>query len=370
MRMQKTIRSALISVYDKEGLTPIIHALHQAKVHLYSTGGTQTFIESLGVPVTPVESLTDYPAILGGRVKTLHPKILGGILARPDLASDQQDMNDHGISSIDLVMVDLYPFEATLATAADEAELIEKIDIGGITLIRAAAKNHQHTVIIASPNQYPAFLAHLQTHGPVTDLAHRRQFATQAFHISSHYDSIIFNYFNTDTAIYKMSLTNGWTLRYGENPHQKGQFFGHFDAIFQQLNGKVLSYNNLLDVDAAVHLMAEFQDDGPSFAIIKHNNACGLATRPSLLDAYQAALAADPISAFGGVLIANAPIDLATAEAMHPLFFEILIAPSFEPDALTLLQTKPQRILLRQKNGLPPYPTSTFMPQWSSGARP
>ena len=350
MNTTRTIQSALISVFDKTGLEPIVKALHQNQVTIYSTGGTEAFIKDLGIPVVAVESVTDYPSILGGRVKTLHPKVFGGILNRQDNASDVEQMKEFNIPQSDLVIVDLYPFEKTVASGASEADIIEKIDIGGISLIRAAAKNFKDTVIVASVEEYSEFLNFYTQEKGATTIEQRRTLATKAFHVSSNYDTAIFNYFNTDETYFKSSIANGQTLRYGENPHQKGFFFGDFDAMFTKLNGKELSYNNLLDVDAAVNLMNEFKGDAPTFAILKHNNACGLATRSTMKQAYVDALAGDPTSAFGGVLIANGAIDLATAEEIHSLFCEVIIAPSFENEAVTLLSEKKNRILLVQNN--------------------
>ncbi|AYN05406.1 bifunctional phosphoribosylaminoimidazolecarboxamide formyltransferase/IMP cyclohydrolase [Flavobacterium sp. 140616W15] len=348
MSTTKTIQSALISVFSKEGLEPIVRKLHEQKVTLYSTGGTEDFIKNLGIPVVPVEDITSFPEILGGRVKTLHPKIFGGILNRQDNESDVQQMKEFDIPQIDLVIVDLYPFEKTVASGASETDIIEKIDIGGISLIRAAAKNFKDTVIVASVNEYSLILDLITEQNGATTLENRRLLATKAFHVSSHYDTAIFNYFNTDDTIYKESIADGQVLRYGENPHQKGFFFGDFDAMFQKLHGKELSYNNLLDVDAAVNLIAEFKTDGPTFAILKHNNACGLATRKTISEAYLAALACDPTSAFGGVLISNTTIDLATAQEINKLFCEVVIAPSFDSEAIAVLQEKKNRIILVQ----------------------
>lgn len=349
----KKIKSALISVFDKTGLEPIIHRLNELGVTIYSTGGTQSFIESLGVEVERVEDLTSYPSILGGRVKTLHPKVFGGILNRRNLSEDQAQIAEFDIPEIDLVIVDLYPFEATVASGADHDAIIEKIDIGGISLIRAAAKNYNDVVIIPSQAQYSRFLEIIQqSEDGSTSLEERRAFSRDAFQVSSHYDTHIFRYFNSgDDAleIFKQSIPTHQVLRYGENPHQKGIFHGNLDAIFDKLHGKELSYNNLLDVDAAVQLMAEFQHDGPTFAILKHNNACGLATRSSLREAYEAALAGDPVSAFGGILIANKNMDLATATLVNDLFCEVVIAPGYDATALELLQSKKNRIILVQK---------------------
>jgi len=342
----KKISSALISVFDKDGLEPIVKKLHEQGVTFYSTGGTEAFIKDLGIPVVPVEDVTSYPSILGGRVKTLHPKVFGGILNRQDNESDVQQMQEFNIPQIDVVIVDLYPFEKTVASGASEADIIEKIDIGGISLIRAAAKNFKDTVIVASVNEYASFLDVITNNNGGTTLAERKYFATKAFHTSSHYDTAIFNYFNEDETFYKESVSNGQVLRYGENPHQKGYFFGDFDKMFTKLHGKELSYNNLLDVDAAVNLINEFKNDGPTFAILKHNNACGLATRDTVKQAYLDALAADPTSAFGGVLISNTKIDKAAADEINSLFCEVVIAPAFDDDAAAVLQEKKNRILL------------------------
>uniref|UniRef100_UPI00404A41B6 bifunctional phosphoribosylaminoimidazolecarboxamide formyltransferase/IMP cyclohydrolase n=2 Tax=Flavobacterium sp. TaxID=239 RepID=UPI00404A41B6 len=347
MSTTKKIQSALISVFDKVGLAPIVQFLHQNDVVIYSTGGTEDFIKNLGIPVVKVEDVTSYPSILGGRVKTLHPKIFGGILNRQDHEGDIEQMLEFEIPQIDLVIVDLYPFEKTVASGADEAAIIEKIDIGGISLIRAAAKNFKDTVIIPSVNEYESFLNIISEQNNATTLAQRKYFATKAFHVSSHYDSAIFNYFNEDDTFLKMSFESGKTLRYGENPHQKGLFFGDFDALFTKLHGKELSYNNLLDVDAAVQLIQEFKNNEPTFAILKHNNACGLATRSTMKEAYLVALAGDPTSAFGGVLIANGTIDEATAVEINQLFCEVVIAPKFDEKAISILQEKKNRIILQ-----------------------
>ena len=348
MNTTKTIKSALISVFSKEGLEPIIKKLHEQNVIFYSTGGTEEFIKNLGIPVVPVEDVTSYPSILGGRVKTLHPKVFGGILNRQDNETDVQQMQEYDIPQIDLVIVDLYPFEKTVASGASEEDIIEKIDIGGISLIRAAAKNFKDTVIVPSVNEYSFLLDLITDQKGATTLENRKLFATKAFHVSSNYDTAIFNYFNTDETIFKVSIDKGQILRYGENPHQKGFFFGDFDAMFKKLHGKELSYNNLLDVDAAVNLINEFKNDGPTFAILKHNNACGLATRETISEAYNVALACDPTSAFGGVLIANTKIDLATAQEINKLFCEVVIAPSYNDDAIAVLQEKKNRIILIQ----------------------
>jgi len=348
MNTTKTIKSALISVFSKDGLEPIIQKLHEQNVTFYSTGGTEEFIKNLGIPVIPVEDVTSYPSILGGRVKTLHPKVFGGILNRQDNETDRQQMQEYDIPQIDLVIVDLYPFEKTVASGASESDIIEKIDIGGISLIRAAAKNFKDTVIVASVDQYSLLLDLITNQNGATTLENRRLFATKAFHVSSHYDTAIFNYFNTDETIFKVSIADGHVLRYGENPHQKGFFFGDIDSMFTKLHGKELSYNNLLDVDAAVNLILEFKNEDPTFAILKHNNACGLATRSTISEAYLDALACDPTSAFGGVLIANTKIDVETAKEINKLFCEVVIAPSFDTEAITILQEKKNRIILVQ----------------------
>ncbi len=348
MSTTKTIKSALISVFSKEGLEPIVRKLHEQKVTLYSTGGTEIFIKNLGIPVIPVEDITDFPEILGGRVKTLHPKIFGGILNRQDNPNDVLQLEQFKIPQIDLVIVDLYPFEKTVASGATESEIIEKIDVGGISLIRAGAKNFKDTVIIASVNEYSLFFD-IILNGNATTLSQRRVFAAKAFHVSSHYDTHIFNYFsisNDDNAIFKVSTDGGKELRYGENPHQRGFYFGNFDAMFTKLHGKELSYNNLLDVDAAVNLISEFKNENPTFAILKHNNACGLATRKTMVEAYKSALACDPTSAFGGVLISNGTINLETATEINSLFCEVLIAPAFDDSAVEILSEKKNRILL------------------------
>ncbi len=349
MSLDKSIKSALISVYYKDELEPIIRLLHALNVTLYSTGGTQTFIENLGIPVTAVDSITSYPEIFGGRVKTLHPAIFGGILNRRDNPSDQHEKAQHHIPDIDLVIVDLYPFEATLASGASHQACIEKIDIGGISLIRAAAKNYNDVLIVSSRHDYEHLLSLLETKKGLSALEDRALFAAKAFATSSHYDTAIFNYFNQTAELphFKQSIANGQTLRYGENPHQKGVFYGNLEAIFDKLNGKELSYNNLLDIDAAVNLIADFTD--PTFAILKHNNACGVASRATIAQAYTDALAGDPVSAFGGILIANRSIDLETATEVNKLFCEVVIAPNYEPQALELLKSKPNRILLVQK---------------------
>ena len=346
----KIIQSALISVFHKNGLKPIVEELHKNNVTIFSTGGTENFIKELGIPVTPVEDVTSYPSILGGRVKTLHPKVFGGILNRQDHQGDISEMKAYEIPQIDLVIVDLYPFEKTVASGASEQEIVEKIDIGGISLIRASAKNFKDTFTISSMNQYEEFLSLYKANNGSSSLAERKKFAAKSFNISSHYDTAIFNYFNEDEIVYKASETVSKTLRYGENPHQKGYFFGDLEAMFDKVHGKELSYNNLLDVDAAVNLMGEFIGELPTFAILKHNNACGFAQRATVSEAYIDALAGDPVSAFGGVLISNTKIDKITAAEIHKLFCEVVIAPSFDEDALTILKGKKNRVLLIQKS--------------------
>jgi phosphoribosylaminoimidazolecarboxamide formyltransferase/IMP cyclohydrolase len=352
MSHNKTIKSALISVYSKEGLEPIIHQLDKLNITIYSTGGTQKFIKDLGVEVTPVEEITSYPSILGGRVKTLHPKIFGGILNRQNNEKDIAELEEYEIPQIDLVIVDLYPFEKTVASGANHQDIIEKIDIGGISLIRAAAKNYRDVVCVSSVDDYPEILKLIANNKGVLSEEERKLFAAKAFNVSSHYDTAIFNYFNKDHEIssLKISEPNGKILRYGENPHQRGFFFGDFDAMFTKLHGKELSYNNLLDVDAAVNLMNEFKKEGPTFAILKHNNACGFASRPTLHQAYVDALAGDPVSAFGGILISNKEIDKATANEIHKLFCEVVIAPSYSAEALEILKGKKNRIILILKD--------------------
>ena len=346
----KIIQSALISVFHKNGLRPIVEELHKNNVTIYSTGGTEKFIKELGIPVIPVEDVTSYPSILGGRVKTLHPKVFGGILNRQDHQGDISEMKAYEIPQIDLVIVDLYPFEKTVVSGATEQEIVEKIDIGGISLIRASAKNFKDTFTISSMDQYEEFLKLYKLNNGSSSLEERKKFAAKSFNISSHYDTAIFNYFNEDEVVYKASEVNSKTLRYGENPHQKGYFFGDLEAMFDKLHGKELSYNNLLDVDAAVNLMNEFISEDPTFAILKHNNACGFAQRETICKAYVDALAGDPVSAFGGVLISNTKIDLATANEIHQLFCEVVIAPSYDQDALTILKGKKNRVILIQKS--------------------
>ncbi len=355
----RKITRTLISVFCKDNLEPIVHLLGKAEVEFVSTGGTQEFIEKLGYKVTPVEGLTGYPSIFGGRVKTLHPAIFGGILYRRDDAGDVKQAGEYKIPPIDLVIVDLYPFEETVAKTLStgeglgEADIIEKIDIGGISLIRGAAKNFKDVIIVSSRSQYGELQQLLEAKKCSTDLADRKHFAARAFDVTSHYDSAIFNYFNQDGSIssFKKSFQTGQTLRYGENPHQQGKYFGNLNDIFEQLNGKELSYNNLVDVDAAVNLVQEFSDD-TAFVIIKHTNACGVATGSSVKEAYLKAFQADTVSAFGGVLATNKQIDLGSAEEINKLFFEILIAPGYDSNALELLKSKKNRMILLQKNQL------------------
>ncbi len=345
------IKNALVSVFYKDNLEPIIQKLNDLGVTIYSTGGTQKFIEEQGVAVTPVEDLTSYPSILGGRVKTLHPKVFGGILGRRELESDQTQLSEYDIPELDLVIVDLYPFEETVASGANEQDIIEKIDIGGISLIRAAAKNFKDVVIVSSRNQYGDLLDVLNEKQGFTTIEERKQFAKEAFNISSHYDSAIFTYFcDGEATAFKSSVPQAKTLRYGENPHQKGVFYGDLEAMFDKLHGKELSYNNLLDVDAAVNLIDEFNTSKPTFAVLKHNNACGLASRDTLLEAWKDALAGDPTSAFGGILITNSVIDKETAEEMNKLFCEVVIAPGYDAEAEEILKSKKNRVLLRRKN--------------------
>ena len=344
----KRIKTALVSVFHKDGLDEIITTLHKEGVQLLSTGGTQEFIESLGVPCQRVEDLTGYPSILGGRVKTLYPKVFGGILGRRDNEGDQVQMVNYEIPEIDLVIVDLYPFEATVASGASHEAIIEKIDIGGISLIRAAAKNHKDVVIVASKDQYAALADILRNKGAQTTLEERVWFAKEAFGVSSLYDSAIFNYFDGENgSMFRKAINHPKSLRYGENPHQKGYFYGDFEAMFDQIHGKEISYNNLLDINAAVDLIDEFEDT--TFAILKHNNACGLASRDTLLEAWTDALAGDPVSAFGGVLITNRAIDKATAEEINKIFFEVIIAPDYDVNALEILTQKKNRIILVRK---------------------
>ncbi len=346
--MRKQIKSALISVYYKDKLDLLVKELDKLGVTIYSTGGTQTFIEGLGVKVNAVDALTGFPEILGGRVKTLHPKIFGGILARRDNAQDIEQLAKHDIPEIDLVIVDLYPFEETVKASTVEQEIIEKIDIGGISLIRAAAKNFKDTLIVSSRNQYEQLLVLLQEKSGASDIEDRKLFAAKAFMTSSHYDTHIFNYFNQTEKlpVFKQSILDSKVLRYGENPHQKGVFYGKIEEVFEILHGRELSYNNLVDIEAAINIVAEFTE--PTFTIIKHTNSCGLASRETIAEAYKAAFACDTTSAFGGVLAANRKIDVATANEINTLFFEVLSAPDYEPEALQILKSKKNRILLKE----------------------
>jgi phosphoribosylaminoimidazolecarboxamide formyltransferase/IMP cyclohydrolase len=346
----KKAKSALISVFHKDGLEPIVQKFNELGITIYSTGGTEDFIKGLGINVVPVEDLTSYPSILGGRVKTLHPKVFGGILARRENENDLSQLGEYEIPEIDIVIVDLYPFEKTVASGASEQDIIEKIDIGGISLIRAAAKNFKDVICVSSMNQYDEFLALISNNKGATSLEDRKNFAAKSFAVSSHYDTAIFNYLNNDQPVFRQSFDECKQLRYGENPHQKGFFYGNLNELFDQLHGKELSFNNLLDVDAAVNLINEFKGEAPTFAILKHNNACGFAQRDTLVNAYLDALAGDPTSAFGGVLIANQEIDEATAAEINNLFCEVVIAPSYTDAALQILKSKKNRIILVQKD--------------------
>ena len=348
----KKIKTALISVFYKTGLDSIISLLKQNGVQIYSTGGTYDFIKPLDPTVKTVESLTGYPSILGGRVKTLHPKVFGGILGRTQLASDQKEMQDYDIPPFDLVIVDLYPFEETVAKTEDAAQIIEKIDIGGISLIRAGAKNFNDVLIVPSQQYYGELIQLLESQHGETTIDDRRRFAMYAFGVSSHYDSAIYNWFAKDEANKALRLgeEQATTLRYGENPHQRGTFYGDLDAMFEKLHGKELSYNNLLDLDAGLNLIREFSE--PTFAILKHNNPCGLACRPTVKQAYEAALAGDPVSAFGCVLVCNRPIDLEAAEEINKLFIEVIVAPDYQDGVLDILFTKKNRVVLRLKADL------------------
>ncbi|MBK8885423.1 MAG: bifunctional phosphoribosylaminoimidazolecarboxamide formyltransferase/IMP cyclohydrolase [Saprospiraceae bacterium] len=350
--MVRSIKTALISVFDKEGLEEIILKLNELGVEIYSTGGTRTFIEELGVHVEKVEELTGYPSILDGRVKTLHPKVFGGILAIRN-EDHLSQLAEYMIPTLDLVVVDLYPFEDTVSAGKSYEDIIEKIDIGGISLIRAGAKNHQDVVVIPSKNQYRDLKTILESGLGESTLEQRRYLAAEAFKVSSHYDTAIFNYLadaNQREIVFKSSVMSGTPLRYGENPHQKASYFGNLDKVFEKLNGKELSFNNLVDIDAAVQLMKEFKSDLPTFAILKHTNPCGVATRPTALEAWEAALQADPVSAFGGVLISNAKIDLNTAQQIDKIFYEVLIAPDYDDDAIKLLMANAKRNLLKLKS--------------------
>jgi len=352
MQQPVKISNALISVFYKDGLEPLAKALHQLGVNIYSTGGTQEFIENLNIPVHAVENLTGYPSILGGRVKTLHPKVFGGILARRSNTQDQQEVKEFDIPFFDLVVVDLYPFEETVRSTQEESKIIEKIDIGGVSLIRAAAKNFTDTVIICDKNNFSIFAETLLQQQGETFIDQRRAYATKAFHVTSDYDGKIYQYFNTETATaFKASVSPAKVLRYGENPHQKGIFYGDINELLSQKHGKELSYNNLLDIDAALNLINDFTE--PTVAILKHNNPCGVASRGSILQAWTDALAGDPVSAFGGVIVANKPIDEATANEIDKIFMEVLIAPSYEGNALSILQSKKNRVLLQLNSKMP-----------------
>lgn len=359
--MTKKIQSALISVFYKDGLEPIVKQLQQLGITIYSTGGTQQFIEKLGIPVVPVENLTSYPSILGGRVKTLHPSVFGGILGRRTNETDVAEMKQYKIPEIDLVIVDLYPFEETVASTNDEKAIIEKIDIGGPSMIRGAAKNFTDVLVVAAKKDYAALEELLREQKGSSTLEQRKGFAAKAFEIVAHYDVAIAKYFNSDSGSYFLeSVPHPKAMRYGENPHQSGVFYGNLEKLFNQLNGKELSYNNLVDVDAALQLINEFsagsytQQGNAVFAIIKHTNVCGIACRPSVKESWDSALAGDPESAFGGVLVCNKPIDNPTADAINEIFFEVLIAPAFDSEALSILKSKKNRILLEQKQSVLP----------------
>jgi phosphoribosylaminoimidazolecarboxamide formyltransferase/IMP cyclohydrolase len=346
--MSKKITSALISVFYKDGLEPLVRELHNQGITIYSTGGTQNFIENLNIEVVPVEDLTSYPSILGGRVKTLHPSVFGGILGRRNNPQDVQEMKEFEIPIIDLVIVDLYPFQETVASTTDEKAIIEKIDIGGPSMIRAAAKNFNDVAVIASKDDYARLVEILRAQDGGVTLEQRRDFAAKAFQIVADYDIAINNYFNKEKPLTAVGTGKQTVLRYGENPHQQAVFYGDLSECFEQLHGKEISYNNLVDIDAAVELIKEFNQT--TFAIIKHTNVCGVAMREELAEAWKYALAGDPESAFGGVLVCNAKIDVATAQAINEIFFEVLIAPSFEDEALSILKLKKNRILLQLKN--------------------
>lgn len=350
MNSQVQIRNALISVFSKDRIDTIASMLDRLNIKILSTGGTYDFIRNLGINVTSVESITSYPSILGGRVKTLHPKIFGGILYRRENDQDISELSQYEIPPVDLVIVDLYPFEKTVDQTTNEEEIIEKIDIGGISLIRAAAKNFRDVLIVPSSEQYDELIELLNGKSGFTDLEDRKYFATQAFNVSSHYDTRIFDYFNKERKIrvFKESINQPHSLRYGENPHQQGIFYGKLDDVFEQLHGKAISYNNIVDIDAAISLVNEFSAE-PVFVVIKHTNACGIASRPGLKEAWLDAFACDPVSAFGGVITTNRPIDYDTATELNKLFFEILLAEDYEESALELLKSKKNRIILRKK---------------------
>jgi len=346
----RKIKSVLISVFNKTGLDKIVRVLYDYNITIFSTGGTFDYIETLGIKAQKVEDLTSYPSILGGRVKTLHPKVFGGILGRRQHPEDLAQMQQYQIPEIDMVIVDLYPFEQTVASTGDDSKIIEKIDIGGISLIRAAAKNFSDVLIVPSGDYYTEAIEIITKNNGYVTLADRKRFATRAFAVSSHYDTAIFNYFNRDEEMiaFKQSQHDYKTLRYGENPHQKGYFFGDLNNYFVQLHGKEISYNNLLDLDAGINLINEFSE--PTAAILKHNNACGLASRSDLFAAWKDALAGDPVSAFGGVIVTNMPVDISTAKEINRLFFEIILAPSYQENALEILKSKKNRIILKGKN--------------------
>ena len=346
----KRINSALISVFHKDGLDPIVRTLHELNVKIYSTGGTFSFIKDMEIPALTVEDLTTFPSILGGRVKTLHPAVFGGILARRDNQGDKEQLSKYNIREIDLVIVDLYPFEKTVQSVDDEEEIIEKIDIGGISLIRAAAKNYKDVLIISSRDQYTELIELLNGKKGLTSLADRQHYAAEAFMTSSHYDTAIFRYFNNKERIpvFRESINYCYPLRYGENPHQKGIFYGDPDKIFDKLHGKEISYNNLLDIESALTLVDDF--DEITFIVVKHNNACGAASRNNPVDAWKEALACDPVSAFGGVIVANCNIDGDTAGEIDKIFFEIIVAPSFSDSAIEILKHKKNRIILSRKD--------------------
>ena len=346
----KQIRTALVSLYHKNNLEDILSVLQKFDIDIISTGGTYKAIKENGVDATSIEELTSYPSILGGRVKTLHPVIFGGILNRSDNKTDQEDKEQYKIPGIDLVIVDLYPFEESLQEENTDEDIIEKIDIGGIALIRAAAKNYNDTLVISHKNQYESLTHLLENNQGGSYLEERKKFAREAFATSAHYDTCIFDFFNQDeeSSEFRQSLSNKKELRYGENPHQKGAFYGNFEQLFDKIHGKEISYNNLLDIDAGINLIEEFEED-TTFAILKHNNACGLASREKLVDAYKAALEGDPVSAFGGILVSNTKIDPETANEIHKLFFEVIIAPAYDDEALSILKQKKNRIILTKK---------------------
>ena len=350
----KAIKSVLISVYEKNNLDLLLETLHSFDVQIFSTGGTYDFIRKKGIPCTTVESLTTYPSIFGGRVKTLHPAIFGGILYRRGNTTDEQEASEFNIPPIDMVVVDLYPFEKTVVSGASDEDTIEKIDIGGISLIRAAAKNYEDVLVVPASSLYEEVALLLKENNGGTTLEQRRRFAAEAFNVSSHYDTAIFSYLNRENSVksFRKSFNSEYPLRYGENPHQEGAFYGNMDEIMEQLHGKALSYNNLVDIDASINLISEFNE--PTFVIIKHTNACGAASRPTLIQAWKDALAGDPVSAYGGVIIANRPIDRETAEEINKLFFEVITAPDYDDAALELLKSKKNRIILRKKDTAPP----------------